>query len=141
MSLKSPEAATTNNFNMVRFKNRYVVLRCKGSGRDRVAPGALIRQIKQRVSVLYGDFGAGCIMNSLQVKFYDAESGVFVVRVGRSELKEILDVLQESGADSAPTSLRATIDVIHVAGSPRQCNSKLEKLTPKGATRPWNISY
>ena len=104
-------------------------------------PSLLLRHVKRRIAILYGDFGTGCTMNSLQVKFYDAKESIFVIRVARSEIEMVLDVLREEGSGSAAAEFGGEISILHVAGSPRQCNAKLERLTPDDHVRPWKISY
>jgi len=154
----------------VRFKNRYMVVRATAltdsgcSRRQRsvisldggddgenggVAPdlfpfsshGAMLRLIKRRINERYGDLGTGCTMHSLQVKFFDAASGFCVIRVARSQVQKILAILNEDGARGLAQENSARIEVVHVAGSPRQCNAKLAKLTPSHCAKCWSITY
>eukprot|EP00752_Nemacystus_decipiens_P010915 g9700.t2 len=70
---------------MVRFKHRYLVATIAASPEKVAAlgPKEISTMLKDAIVANFGDFGAGRTTPSLQVRSFDRDSGVCIVRVGR----------------------------------------------------------
>eukprot|EP00903_Cladosiphon_okamuranus_P010476 g9912.t1 len=70
---------------MVRFKHRYLVANVAASPAKAVELGSkeISAMLKEAIAANFGDLGAGRTARSLQVRSFDRDSGVCVIRVGR----------------------------------------------------------
>ena len=111
---------------MVRSKHRYVVAQLlldpslgepeELSGRD------VISAVREQLQLLYGDMGAGEFGGNTLLKFYDANTQMFVVRTAREAEHQVRLAL------STVTQIKQNSLVVRslgVAGSSRTCLDKL----------------
>ena len=114
---------------MVRLKHRYVVAQLlldpslgepeELSGRD------VISAVREQLQLLYGDMGAGEFGGNTLLKFYDANTQMFVVRTAREAEHQVRLAL------STVTQIKQNSLVVRslgVAGSSRTCLDKLRAL-------------
>lgn len=105
---------------MVHHKNRFFTLRVELGDGQSMATSAptVIAQIRASIIDLHGDYGAGCTMPSLSIRFFDPSSSICTVRVDR----EFAEVVRTSIVLVAVLDKReARLRVLHMAGSMRNC--------------------
>ncbi|CAM9506071.1 unnamed protein product [Laminaria digitata] len=70
---------------MVRFKHRYLVATVAAGPGQRAELEAkdILAMLKESIATNFGDFGTGSTASALQVRSFDADSGVCVIRAGR----------------------------------------------------------
>ncbi|KAJ1629004.1 hypothetical protein T492DRAFT_1014183 [Pavlovales sp. CCMP2436] len=111
---------------MVHHKNRYFTFSVEFADGQAAPTGAqaVIAQVRASIIDLHGDYGAGCTMPSLSLRFFDPSSGVCNVRVDR-EFAEMTraSIVVVTIIDKREVRLR----VLHMAGSMRKCKLVLRK--------------
>jgi RNase P/RNase MRP subunit POP5 len=112
---------------MVHHRNRFLTVRVEWAADQPVRSTSaqmLMAQLRASVGDLHGDFGAGCALPSLSMRFFDPNSGVGTVRVDR----EFADVVRTSAVLVTILDQReARLRVLHVAGSMRRCKAVLRR--------------
>lgn len=101
-------------------RNRFFTLRVEAGNGQPMATSAqaVIAQIRTSVIDLHGDYGAGCTMPSLSLRFFDPISSICVVRVDR----EFAEIVRTSIVLVTVLEKReARLRVLHMAGSMRNC--------------------
>ena len=108
---------------MVRFKNAYAVcgVEWKG-GRAAEPPGeaAVLAGLREAVGGAFGVAGLARAQGALQVKYFEARSGIFVLRCDRAEFRRVW------AAAALLTELCRTTCAVHVlrrSGSLRACKA------------------
>lgn len=118
---------------MVRLKARYVlfeVLRPDSQGR-KIEGKAVLKAVKSIINSHFGEFGIGQCQAMLALRYYNAQSGLGIIRIGRSQapiVQGALTYIKEIG--SQPVVIR----VMHVSGTIkkceiRACNLRKQELT------------
>ncbi|KAG8471154.1 hypothetical protein KFE25_009575 [Diacronema lutheri] len=111
---------------MVHHKNRFFTLRAElGDGRAMPSSAqTVIAQIRSSVLDLHGDYGAGCTMPSLSVRFFDPSSSICAIRVDR-EFAEMVrtSIALVTQLDKREVRLR----VLHMAGNMRSCKAVVRR--------------
>lgn len=102
------------------MKARYVlfeILHPAPQGRN-VEGKAVLKAIRSTVDSHFGEFGTGQCQAMLALRFYNAQSGLGIIRVGRSQASIVqgaLTYIKELGGH--PVVIR----VMHVSGTIRKC--------------------
>ena len=99
-------------------KERFLVVRCTSLGEQKLPGAGQIVQASIRDSMQenFGDFGVGCILTQLQVRHYNSDTGLLLVRVAREHaamLRAALTLVCFIGRDAVRLS------VVQIAGSAR----------------------
>ena len=69
---------------MVRFKNRYQLVQIAyddGSMCPSTTERSILTAIRCAVELMHGDFGSACLQQSMAVKYFNAATGLFIVRL------------------------------------------------------------
>ena len=108
---------------MVRFKDAYAVCRVEWKGgRAAEPPGeaALLAGLRGGVGAAFGAAGLARAQAALQVKFFDARSGVFVLRCDRADFRRVW-----ASATLLTELCRTTcaVRVVRRSGSLRACKA------------------
>jgi ribonuclease P/MRP protein subunit POP5 len=77
---------------MVRFKNRYVLAEFQwqdGKYDPNLANKDIYDAVKDSVAYHFGDLGAGFINSGLSIKYWNAVTGLALVRVPREHIQEL----------------------------------------------------
>ena len=116
----------------MRFKNRFLLVKIRYDDlkeRKEAVPHEVLKSIREAVMGLYGDYGSGCVQNSLQVRKVMTEKNVLVIRVDR----EYAHMVQAGIA--LVTALRGeavAFDVVHSSGTQSQCDTAIRDYSKKG---------
>ncbi|KJE96183.1 hypothetical protein CAOG_06542 [Capsaspora owczarzaki ATCC 30864] len=111
---------------MVRFKNRYVLgeLTIAGSDAPPSGPGAagvsigpLVNALKDAVQEAHGDYGLACVLGSFNVKHYNTETGLTMIRAPRDYVEILLSSLTLLGTIGKAQCAWKTV---HVSGTLRK---------------------
>ena len=113
---------------MVRVKHRYlicqVMLEPTGKQSDFSAKDILIA-IKDRLQLLFGDIGSGTIGSHLIIKFFDAQSCIFVIRTMRDSVNDAWFALS---CTNEIKKQACTIRCLNMCGCERTCFGDLKRL-------------
>ncbi|KAG1662019.1 hypothetical protein FOA52_009509 [Chlamydomonas sp. UWO 241] len=104
---------------MVRFRNRYLLLRLAwrdGKRDEALNEVSLLQAVRDAVGAAYGDVGAGRSQSSLQVKHYSGFTGLAVLRCGREDQKLVLAALSRL---SSIQHRSLSLTVLRASGSVR----------------------
>lgn len=123
---------------MVRLKHRYVIcqiLEDVPSTKNIYTTSDIMNAIKDKLSAFMGDYGA---MYSCQVKYYDLESRIFIVRTSREA-----EIHMKAAISMVNTIKKSNIIVRSLAscGSSRSCIEKLKILLDLFISANTNNSY
>ena len=79
---------------MVRFKNRYLTfaVRWGEEGAARLSASKIAQLLRASLTLNFGAHGSGAEERALQVKYYDARTGLGMVRCTREGERRALDV-------------------------------------------------
>jgi RNase P/RNase MRP subunit POP5 len=79
------EGTRASGHPMTITKERFLLVRCTPLGEQKLPSAAQVVQASIRDSVQenFGDFGVGCILTLLQVRHYNSDTGLLLVRVAR----------------------------------------------------------
>jgi len=75
----------------MRFKNRYLLLELVWKDKrkdDLLLEPALLARFREALAACFGDLGAGLALQSLQVKYYNALTGLCIVRCSREQHRQ-----------------------------------------------------
>jgi ribonuclease P/MRP protein subunit POP5 len=105
----------------MRFKNRYLLCTLAfqdGQVDQSVTTGLLFRTFQILVENQWGDFGAGALMSSLSIKYYNAVTGLLMLRASRDHYRLLWTALHSCyRIKQRPCN----ITCIHVGGTIRSC--------------------
>ncbi|KAF5831184.1 hypothetical protein DUNSADRAFT_13487 [Dunaliella salina] len=112
---------------MVRFKNRYLLVRL--NWKDRAAEGlnelGLVKALRDSLEVQFGDVGLGSSFQSLQVKWYSPFSRLGVVRCDREACKQVCSSI----AQLKDINFRkVVVEPLHVCGTMQACQRHTQRL-------------
>ncbi len=123
---------------MVRFKNRYLVVQMETvdekTGIIDYAPSAsesaptsstLATQLRALLQANFGDHAASLASQSFSVKYCNAITGLFILRVAREQLSTIWMTISLAG------SARMIMRMVHVAGTIRSAQRAAMKYATK----------
>ncbi|KAG2449092.1 hypothetical protein HYH02_005840 [Chlamydomonas schloesseri] len=106
---------------MVRLKNRYLLVEVHykdGKLDESYNELAVLTAIRDAVAVNFGDYGLGCNLSSLQVKFYSPFTGTCIVRCATSENERVITSLAlMTEVKGRPAALR----LLRIAGTLDAC--------------------
>ncbi|PNW88361.1 hypothetical protein CHLRE_01g026100v5 [Chlamydomonas reinhardtii] len=106
---------------MVRLKNRYLLVEVdyKDNKLDESFNElAILTAIRESVAVNFGDYGLGCNLSSLQVKYYSPFTGTCIVRCATSENERVVTSLAlMTEVKGRPAALR----LLRIAGTLGAC--------------------
>ena len=79
---------------MVRVKYRHIIGQIivdnfNLSKQEDLNSKELLASIKDKINVLFGEIGNGCISTNLTLKYYDPLSRIFVLRILRDSVKDV----------------------------------------------------
>ncbi|EON61013.1 hypothetical protein W97_00223 [Coniosporium apollinis CBS 100218] len=130
---------------MVRLKNRYLLINIlyptsapatSVSGTvpdalkfyqptsDKLTPQLLLRLIRDGVAELFGDYGAGMIGGSLQVKYLSPPTSTAIIRVTRSHYRLVWAALSFVTKLPKPLDTPCVIHVMRVSGTIRKAEEE-----------------
>jgi len=110
---------------MVRLKHRYLlseVIFLDKKVDDSLRSSDIVRALKEVVAYAHGDYGLACVVASLQVKYFNPQTCVTLVRVSRDHYDKLWSAM------ALMTSLKkreCIFRVIHLAGTIKSCQKKL----------------
>lgn len=114
---------------MVRIKHRYIIGQLlfdpSQAQVDEIASRDVINAIREKLQMLFGDIGAGEFGGNTIIKFYDANTQIFVVRTAR-EAEHNVRLAMATVSNLKRNAL--IIRTLSVAGSGRTCLDKLKIL-------------
>ncbi|CAK4030387.1 Ribonuclease P MRP subunit POP5 [Lecanosticta acicola] len=84
---------------------------------DRLDAKLLARVIRDGVSELFGDYGAGMVAGSLQVKYMSAATSTAIVRVARAHYRMVWAALSFATKIPKPVDQTCVIQVVRVSGT------------------------
>lgn len=112
---------------MVRFKNRYLLCEVR-YGDERCDSGYTYKDLydlmRDSVALNFGDLGAGRLSISLGVKYWNAITGLVVVRIAREDLRTLWAAVS---LITQIKSRKARIQVLHCAGTIRKCEERAKR--------------
>lgn len=108
----------------MRFKHRYIL--CEISFQDStidqsINSSLIFSHLRRIVETNFGDYGAGCLQQSLNVKYYNPITGLAIIRCSRDHLRMIWNAVMML-TTLKNRSCMATC--IHVGGTIRSCQKK-----------------
>eukprot|EP00727_Mastigamoeba_balamuthi_P012617 m51a1_g7979 hypothetical protein (149) ;mRNA; f:48341-49283 len=108
---------------MVRVKNRYALARvvwdaAPGGSHERLGVDALRLAVFQALDENYGPLGRGRILQAFSIKYFSAQTGVFVIRSPRAFEGTLLSALVFVRAVGGTA---ATVRVLHRGGTVKSC--------------------
>eukprot|EP00128_Syssomonas_multiformis_P000469 Colp12_sorted_trinity150504_noHs@27779 len=106
---------------MVRFKNRYFLIELD-YGQDGVdttlSSKDITQALKDMVYSLYGDYGLGCLIGSLSVKYFNVATGLVIVRCARDYHTVVASTISfTTSLKKRPCALRT----VHLGGTIESC--------------------
>ena len=135
---------------MVRFKHRYLAgeltFEHTSDMYDGINGSILYHCIYQAIEYYYGQYGISLVMNTLQIKYFNKETKLFILRCSREHHKMVWSVLTLLNSininnhkrrkknnhqyipqiqDNNDHKIKCSICVIHVAGTIRSCQKHL----------------
>lgn len=84
---------------------------------DRLDGRLLLRMIRDGVSELFGDYGAGMVASSLQVKYVSSATSTAIVRVARAHYRLVWAALSFVTKVPKPVDAACVIQVVRVSGT------------------------
>ncbi|KAJ9623188.1 RNA-binding protein pop5 [Taxawa tesnikishii (nom. ined.)] len=87
---------------------------------DALTAGKLAGAIKDGVSDLFGDYGAGMVAGSLQIKYLSPATSTAIVRVSRAHYRLVWAALTYLGRLPHPVNRECVIQVVRVSGTIRK---------------------
>lgn len=109
---------------MVRVKRRYIALSIKSKTKGSVAQEALIKELRNCVGQLYGDFGLACLNRGFSIKRYNEKDGSLIISVRRGVHEMVMSV--------APLITKVdgnlcSINIVHLSGTIRGCLKEIKR--------------
>eukprot|EP01117_Protostelium_nocturnum_P014120 TRINITY_DN5333_c0_g1_i2.p1 TRINITY_DN5333_c0_g1~~TRINITY_DN5333_c0_g1_i2.p1 ORF type:complete len:133 (-),score=32.13 TRINITY_DN5333_c0_g1_i2:206-604(-) len=108
---------------MVRIKHRYILTEIgfeDEKERRKIDTSKLYWTIRNSIQLHFGDFGMGSLLSSLQVKYWNKETGICIIRCSRDQYQlcwSSLTWVTNMFETNSPVSMR----VIHVGGTIKMC--------------------
>lgn len=102
---------------MVRFKSRYVLLEILSNEFYELTVGRILNVIKENVEKLNGTVGLCRLGNYLSIKYFNSNTGLTMIRVPRSCIKEMLDVLMSIKFTNQSSERSFSCKIIHISGT------------------------
>lgn len=87
---------------------------------DHVTPPSLLRAIRAQVATLFGDYGAGAVERSLQVKYLSLATSTFILRVSRTHYRLVWAALTFMDRVPGKIGRPCTFRVVRVSGTIRK---------------------
>ena len=120
---------------MVRFKNRYLLVQIhfppiisdnKDQLRKRLqlTERQLAQEIRRLIQDLYGDVGAGHTAQSMQVKYYNARTGLGILRTSRATYQLVWHCLTLMHGSICDGLAIERVQCVHLSGTIRNCQLK-----------------
>lgn len=136
---------------MVRVKHRYLLvqilhptptastsnkptplspLSIHGPVSDKVTAGLLTRLLRENISLLFGDHGAGVLGSSLQIKYFSNATSTFIVRCARAVVRLLwaaitfvrsLPVAEQERGMKGGREKEVVMRVVRVSGTIKKC--------------------
>ncbi|KAL6078490.1 Ribonuclease P/MRP protein subunit POP5 [Balamuthia mandrillaris] len=107
---------------MVRFKNRYILVELRWREPATVDPsldsGKILRALRNQISNDFGDWGLGAVSQSLQVKYFNHQTNMCIIRCPRDHYQMVWSALTLMTALNERPLILASL---HVAGTIRSC--------------------
>ena len=81
------------------------------------------------IQINFGDFGAAALLSSLQIRYYDEATHIFILRCPREGYRSawaamtLVTNLSSSSSSSSSSGTKASISVLRVSGSVRTCRT------------------
>lgn len=109
---------------MVRVKRRYIVLKI-GYQQAKQPQDAFLKELKDKISALYGDFGVACFNRGYAIKRYDPKDGFMILCVRKGVHEIVMSAIPLiTNVDRAPCS----INIIHLSGTMRSSLKELKRV-------------
>lgn len=110
---------------MVRLKHRYLlteVIFLDNLVDSSMKAGDIQRTLKDAVAQAHGDYGMGCVTPSLQVKYFNPQTCISLIRISRDHYETLWSAM------TFVTSIKkrnCILRVIHLSGTIRSCQKRL----------------
>jgi ribonuclease P/MRP protein subunit POP5 len=112
---------------MVHHRNRYFIVQIEwadGQAAARSSAQAVMSHVRSSIVDLHGDYGAGCTLPSLSMRFFDTSSNICALRVDR----EFSGMLRTAMVLVTLLNQRkARLSVLAMSGSMRKCKAVLRR--------------
>jgi len=110
---------------VVQAERLFVVrLELLGPQHEVLQASMLLSALRECIADTFGDFGAGCVQHSLQVKHFRAAVGCFIVRVARAHAALVQSAICMV---CSVRKQRVRLTVLRTAGSARTARQYLEQ--------------
>eukprot|EP00117_Sycon_ciliatum_P021544 scpid78794/ scgid18850/ Ribonuclease P/MRP protein subunit POP5 len=113
---------------MVRLKHRYATVELSysgdsdsGGGRqhdEQLSSKRMVEELRKAVQCLHGDYGLGCVLRSLHVKYLNVQTNIAIIRISRDYYKLLLSALPLM---KKLRDIECSIKVLHLGGTIRSC--------------------
>jgi len=112
---------------MVRFKNRYLLCEVR-YGDERCDSGYTHKDfydlVRDSIALNFGDLGSGRLSVSLGIKYWNAITGLAVLRIAREDLRTLWAAVS---LISYIKARKARVQVLHCAGTIRKCEERAKR--------------
>jgi ribonuclease P/MRP protein subunit POP5 len=87
---------------------------------DSLTTSALLKAIRSQVTSLWGDYGAGAVERSLQVKYLSNATSTFILRISRAHHRIVRSALAFMNRIPTKDGRPCVFRVVHVSGTIRK---------------------
>ncbi|CZT23210.1 related to POP5 Protein required for processing of tRNAs and rRNAs [Ramularia collo-cygni] len=102
---------------------------------DRLNPQLLARMIRDGVAELFGEYGAGMVAGSLQVKYLSSATSTAIVRVSRAHDRLVWAALSFVTHVPGGRPERCVVQVVRVSGTIKKVEEEAVRLARRGIVR------
>ncbi|XP_059844344.1 ribonuclease P/MRP protein subunit POP5 isoform X3 [Hypanus sabinus] len=114
---------------MVRFKSRYLLCEIvfeKPHYRQQLDVRSIIRNVRNTISQIHGDFGIGCCSLRLEVTYLNAYTGIVLIRCQKDFYRMLSTALMfVTFLENKNQKFHCFFNTLHVAGTIRSCQKFL----------------
>lgn len=107
---------------MVRIKRRYIVLRIVHENRITISQETFMKELRDRIADIYGDFGVACLNRGFSVKRYDPKDGYMIIAVRRGVHDMVMSV---TPLITSIDRVRSNVNLVYLSGTIRGCLKQL----------------
>ncbi|GAB5029739.1 ribonuclease p mrp protein subunit pop5-like [Nannochloropsis oceanica] len=103
------------------------------TARKKTTAFEILKTIKESIQINFGDFGIAALLNSLQIRYYDEATHIFILRCSREGYRSAWAAMtlltslgggnSSNSSSTSSTRTKASISVLRVSGSVRTCRT------------------
>ena len=108
----------------MRFKQRYLLCEIvfeDGASDQSINSSLIFVHIRRTIENLFGDYGAGCLQQSLNVKYYNPNTGLVMIRCSRAHLRLVWNAVMSL---TLIKNRACRFTCLHIGGTIRSCQKK-----------------